>query len=71
MSAPVLQRMVITFKPEEIVVHALYKTLEGGSQASPEPAELVGTSGFTRREDVLLVNLVNVPVDKDAEGSAA
>jgi hypothetical protein len=72
-----LQRLVLTFKPEEIVMHALYR-----SEAGPNPGtkvrtrevedlvreglqhalqllqgdvEIVGTSGFTTREDVLSV----------------
>ena len=74
-----LQRLIITFKDQELMMHALYRTkgsagpnttarqreveqlvriglrqalvsMEGG-------AELVGTSGFTTREDLLSVAL--------------
>ena len=70
-----LQRLIITFKPEELVLHALYKTQDGPGPntkarrreveqlvreglrqalASLEGgAEVVGTSGFTTREDIL------------------
>jgi hypothetical protein len=72
-----LRRLVVTFKPEEIVLHAFYKTQDGpkpGTKARRREvtelarsgltqalealeggAECVGTSGFTTREDVLLV----------------
>jgi hypothetical protein len=70
-----LQRLIITFKPEELVMHALYRT-----QDSPNPGtkartrevtelartglrdaleaveggvDVVGTSGYSVREDVL------------------
>jgi hypothetical protein len=71
-----LQRLVIDFKAEELVVRALYHT-EGGAGPNTKArrreiqglareglrlalaslegdAELVGCSGFTTREDVLL-----------------
>jgi len=71
-----LQRLIVTFKPEEIVMHALYRTQDGpkpGTKARTREvtelarsglrdalealeggAEIVGTSGFTQREDVIL-----------------
>jgi hypothetical protein len=74
-----LQRLIITFKPEEIIMHALYRTQDGpgpntkARQREVEQlvriglrqalvsmegdAELVGTSGFTTREDLLSVAL--------------
>jgi hypothetical protein len=73
---PQLQRLVITFKPEETVMHALYRTQDGPSPntkgrrrevtdltreglrqalASLEGrVDVVGTSGFTTREDIVL-----------------
>jgi hypothetical protein len=81
-----LQRLIITFKPEETIMHALYRSQDGPGPntktrrrevteltrqglrqalASLEgDAALVGCSGFTQREDVLLV-------DTREEGSAA
>jgi hypothetical protein len=82
-----LQRLVVEFKPEELVVRTLYRssldapnpgtkarrrevvelTREGLRQALVSlevDAALVGCSGFTQREDVLLV-------DAREEGSAA
>jgi hypothetical protein len=72
-----LQRLVITFKPDELVLRALYKTQDGPGpntkarrrevielarsglaqalEALEGGAQCVGTSGFTQREDVLLV----------------
>ncbi len=77
-----LQRLVLEFKPEELVVRALYRRSPQGS-ANPgtvkrrrEVAELVrtgledalaalegdvgaslvGTSGFTQREDIMVAN---------------
>ena len=74
-----LQRLILTFKPEELVVHALYRT----GAAGPNPGtkararevaelvrsgltdalaalegdvEVVGTSGYTTREDIMLAN---------------
>ncbi len=71
-----LQRLIIQFKPEELIVHALYRTqggpnpgtkargkevaelvrtgLEDALTALEGDVEVVGTSGFTQREDVLL-----------------
>ena len=71
-----LQRLIITFKPEETVMHALYRTEDGlgpntkGRQrevtdltredlrqalASLEGrVDVVGTSGFTTREEIVL-----------------
>jgi hypothetical protein len=71
-----LQRLIITFKPEELVLHALYRTQDGpspGTKARTRAVvnltreglrqalaslegrvDVVGTSGFTTREDVLL-----------------
>jgi hypothetical protein len=73
-----LQRLVLTFKPEELVVHALYRTDEGPSpgtkarrrevsglareglrealSALEGDVAMVGTSGFTQREDIMLAN---------------
>jgi hypothetical protein len=71
-----LHRLILTFKPEEIVMHALYRT-EGEAGPSTKArrrevqdltreglrqalaslegrVDVVGTSGFTTREDVLL-----------------
>ena len=72
-----LHRLILTFKPAEIVMHALYRTegdagpntkarrrevqdltREGLRQALAsleERVDVVGTSGFAQREDVLLV----------------
>ena len=74
-----LQRLIITFKPEEPIMHALYRTQDGpgpntkARQREVEQlvriglrqalvsmeggTELVGTSGFTTREDLLSVAL--------------
>ncbi len=71
-----LQRLILTFKPEELIVHALYRTDEGPNPGTKARArevsglareglrealgalegdvEVVGTSGYTTREDVLL-----------------
>jgi hypothetical protein len=71
-----LQRLIIQFKPEELIVHALYRTqggpnpgtkargkevaelvrtgLEDALTALEGDVEVVGTSGYTQREDVLL-----------------
>jgi hypothetical protein len=71
-----LQRLVLTFKPEELVMHTLYRCQDGpnpgtvrrrreveelvrkGLGAALEALEgrvdVVGTSGFTTREDVVL-----------------
>ena|SRR5215211_3895930 len=73
-----LQRLIITFKPDEFVMHALYRTQDGpgpntkarrrevsglvrtGLQDALEalevPVEVVGTSGFTMRGDVLCLS---------------
>jgi hypothetical protein len=79
-----LQRLVLTFKPGEIVMHALYRTQDGpgpttkararqvtdlvrsGLEQALEALEgddvlVVGTSGFTTREDVLCMSLESVP----------
>jgi hypothetical protein len=70
-----LQRIILTFKPGELIVHALYRSQDGpnpgtvrrrrevedlvrtGLQDALEAlrgdVEMVGTSGFTTREDVL------------------
>ena len=77
-----LQRLILTFKPKEIVLHVLYSTQDGPNpgtkarrRAVTQPArtglqdalaaldseaggECVGTSGFVRREDVLLAMIV-------------
>jgi hypothetical protein len=71
-----LQRLIITFKPEEIVLHALYRSQDGpnpGTKARTRAVaelarsglrdalealegrvDVVGTSGFTTREDIFL-----------------
>ena len=71
-----LQRLILTFKSEEIVLHALYRNQDGPNpgtkgrkkeitnltRAGLEQAlgalegrlDVVGESGFTTREDVLL-----------------
>jgi len=71
-----LQRLIVTFKREELILHALYRTQDGPNpntkararevqkltgtgleqalEALESGAEVVGTSGFTQREDVLL-----------------
>ncbi|MDQ3637587.1 MAG: hypothetical protein M3426_06275 [Actinomycetota bacterium] len=73
-----LQRLVLTFKPEELVVHALYRTegsagpntkararevsglaregLREALSALEGDVAMVGTSGFTQREDIMLAN---------------
>jgi hypothetical protein len=73
-----LQRLILTFRPEELVVHALYRTQDGpnpGTKArGKEVAEMarsgledalgalegdvtvVGTSGYTTREDIMVAN---------------
>jgi len=73
----ILHRLILTFKPEEIVMHALYRTegdagpntkarrrevqdltREGLRQALAsleERVDVISTSGFAQREDVLLV----------------
>jgi hypothetical protein len=85
-SGVTLQRLIITFKPEETIMHALYRTQDGpgpNTKARRREVEeltreglrqalaslegettLVGCSGFTRREDVLLA-------DTREEGNAA
>jgi hypothetical protein len=85
-----LQRL-IAFNPEELVLHALYRTQDGlnpGTKSrTREVAELargglaqaldaldkgrvevVGTSGFTRREDVLLAT-TSADADKLVKGA--
>ncbi len=73
-----LQRLTLTFKPEELIVHALYRTDEGpnpGTKARRREVSglareglrealsalegdvtVVGTSGCTTREDIMLAN---------------
>jgi hypothetical protein len=75
-----LQRLVLEFKPEELVVRALYRRslegaanpgtkarrrevselvragLEGALEALEGDVAMVGTSGFTQREDIMLAN---------------
>ena len=75
-----LQRLVLEFKAEELVVRALYRrSLEDGPspntkararevsglvraglqdalEALEGDVEVVGTSGFTQREDIMLAN---------------
>jgi len=48
-----LQRLIITFKPDVLVVHALCRT-QDALEALKSGVEVLGTSGFTMREDVLL-----------------
>jgi hypothetical protein len=71
-----LQRLILTFKPEELIVHALYRTQDGPNpgtkarhrevselvragladalEALEGRVDVVGTSGFTQREDIVL-----------------
>ena len=85
-----LQRLIVTFKPEELVLHALYKSQDGSNpgtkarhrevtgltrtgltqalEALEGGAECVGTSGFTTREDVLLVG-ISPDTDKLVKGA--
>jgi hypothetical protein len=72
-----LQRLIITFKPGELVVHTLYRTpqhspgpntkgrrrevteltregLSAALEALEGRVDVVGTSGFTTREDIVL-----------------
>jgi BMFP domain-containing protein YqiC len=71
-----LQRLIITFKPEETIMHALYRTQDGpgpNTKARRREVEqlvreglrqafaslegrvdLVGTSGYEVREDIVL-----------------
>jgi hypothetical protein len=71
-----LQRLIITFKPEETIMHALYRSQDGpnpGTKARRREVtnltreglrrtlaslearvDIVGASGFTTREDVVL-----------------
>jgi hypothetical protein len=70
-----LQRLILTFKPEEVIMHALYRTegeagpkknrrrevtrltREGLRQALASlegRVDLVGTSGYEVREDIVL-----------------
>ncbi len=73
-----LQRLVLTFKPEELIVHALYRTQDGPGpntkarrrevsglareglrealRALEGDVEVVGTSGYTTREDIMVAN---------------
>ncbi len=73
-----LQRLVLTFKPEELIVHALYRTQDGPGpntkarrrevsglvreglrealSALEGDVEVVGTSGYTTREDIMVAN---------------
>ncbi len=75
-----LQRLILTFKPEELIVHALYRRsledapgtntkararevselvrtgLEDALAALEGDVAMVGTSGFTQREDIMLAN---------------
>jgi hypothetical protein len=73
-----LQRLILTFKPEELIVHALYRTDEGpnpGTKARRREVSglareglrealsalegdvtVVGTSGYTTREDIMVAN---------------
>jgi hypothetical protein len=71
-----VQRLVLTFKPGELVIHALYRTQDGPNPGTVRrrrevsdlvheglqdaldalqdgTVEVVGTSGFTTREDIL------------------
>jgi hypothetical protein len=70
-----LQRLIITFKPEETVVHAIYRTQDGPGlntrahrrevqelarsgltqtlEALEGGVEVVGTSGYETREDII------------------
>ena len=80
-----LQRLILTFKPGELVLHALYRTQDGPGPStkarrreittlvrgglesalvaldSEDRVEVVGTSGFTTREDVLSLPAASPP----------
>jgi len=46
-----LQRLIVTFKPEELVVHALYRTQDGpnpGTKARRREVTELARSGLTR-----------------------
>jgi len=81
-----LQRLVLDFRTEELVVHVLYRTQDGpnpGTKArAREVSELVrsgledaleglqgdvamvGTSGFTQREDIMVASVVRQPKEE-------
>ena len=85
-----LQRLILTFKPKEIVLHVLYSTQDGPNpgtkarqrevtdlarkgltralEALEAGTEVVGTSGYDVREDVLLVT-TSPDADKLAKGA--
>ena len=87
-----LQRLIVTFKPEELIVHALYRSkgdsnpgtvrrrrevtalaksgLRDALHALGEgEATMCGTSGYTTREDLLVVDTKDATIAE--EGSAA
>jgi hypothetical protein len=86
-----LQRLIITFKAGELLMHVLYRTgadgpnpgtkgrtkevteltrtgLQDALKALEDDSECVGTSGFSTREDVLLVT-TSPDADKLAKGA--
>jgi len=86
-----LQRLIVTFKPEETIIHALYRSsldgpnpntkargkevsklirsgLEDALGALDGKVDLVGCSGFTTREDVLLA-ISSPDADKLVKGA--
>ena len=42
-----LQRLILTFKPEEVILHVLYRTQDGPGPNTPKPAarRLQGSPG--------------------------
>jgi hypothetical protein len=51
-----LQRRIITFKAEELIVHALYRTQDGpgpGTKARCKEATELATSGLTQALEAL------------------
>jgi hypothetical protein len=87
-----LQRLIITFKPEELIIHALYRSQDGpnpGTQArGKEVSELtreglrealralegrvdvVGTSGYSVREDIMVAEVRLGQAKPDKESAA-
>jgi hypothetical protein len=87
-----LKRLIITFKPEELVLHALYRSQDGpnpGTKArGKEVSELtreglrealralegrvdvVGTSGYSVREDIMVAEVRSGQAKPDKESAA-
>jgi len=83
-----LQRLIVTFKPEELVMHVLYgskgdsnpgtvqrrrevtelsrRGLAQALEALEGRVDVVGTSGFVRREDVLSLPRPDEPSEAEA-----